>query len=238
MKKFDQLTEIYSHAFQWPFRMHIDIPTIKPYIDKLETLAILDYECGAGFISHWLEKEGAKNIVGLDISSNMLNLARKNAKLNNSNIIYTSNLDNYFEYFDLALAIYVFPYCQHTNDIHSIVQSIYCVLKPNGHFTILTINPDFSGNNEYYYNYGFRLIEKQPRKYERSIHFNIYLPPYNETIQTYYYSYNTLGNTILQAGFSYLQYGNIIADHSETTELYLDYLQWPHALLITASKTA
>lgn len=238
MKKFDQITEIYSYSFLWPFRMHVDIPTIKSYLNQSETRTILDYGCGAGFISHWLEKEGEKNIVGFDTSPNMLSLARKNAKKYGLDIIYTSSLDNYFETFDLALAIYIIPYCKNLDEVRSVVQSIYRVLKPNGRLILLTINPDFSTDSEYYRSYGFRLIEKQPRKDGSSIYFNICIPPYNEIVQAYYYSDSTLGKVILQTGFNYLQYGNMIADHPETIEPFFNYLQCPHAQLITAVKIA
>lgn len=236
MKKFEKLAGIYNDSANWPFRKHIDIPTITPHLGHLETLNILDYGCGTGFISRWLKDEGAKHIVGYDTSLNMLNYAKQRELKDNKGIIYTSSLGNYVESFDLVLAIYVLPYCSHVKNLLSVMQSMYRVLKPNGRLVALTLNPGFSKNNEYYRPYGFRLIEKEPRHDGSTIHFNICKPPYNETVQAYYYSLNTLETVCLEAGFSHIQYGDIIASPSEIINQFSAYLQCPHALLMTASK--
>ncbi len=96
---------------------------------------ILDFGCGSGAITNKLAKV-AKAIDAIDISSGMLEFAKKQADENSiGNIKYmkTSIFDERFKdnTFDVVLAFNVLHYIE---DMPSLLERISSLLKPNGVF--------------------------------------------------------------------------------------------------------
>ena len=96
---------------------------------------ILDFGCGSGAITNKLAK-AVKGIEAIDISSGMLDFAKRQAEENSiSNINYTqtSIFHERFkdETFDVILAFNVLHYI---DDIQSLIERINILLKPNGVF--------------------------------------------------------------------------------------------------------
>jgi 2-polyprenyl-3-methyl-5-hydroxy-6-metoxy-1,4-benzoquinol methylase len=96
---------------------------------------ILDFGCGSGAITNKLAK-AAKAIEAIDISSGMLEFAKRQAEENsigNINYIQTSIFDERFkdETFDVILAFNVLHYIE---DMPSLIERINSLLKPNGIF--------------------------------------------------------------------------------------------------------
>ena len=81
-------------------------------LGNVENKRILDVGCGSGVYSIYFSKMGA-NVIGLDFSSTMISLSRKNAEFEQSNCQFI--LKNFLEYkpihnFDTLLFIGVFDY--------------------------------------------------------------------------------------------------------------------------------
>ena len=96
---------------------------------------ILDFGCGSGAITNKLFK-AVKAIEAIDISSGMLDFAKRQADENsigNINYIQTSIFDERFkdESFDVILAFNVLHYIE---DMQSLIKRINSLLKPNGIF--------------------------------------------------------------------------------------------------------
>lgn len=76
--------------------------------------SFLDVGCGDGLYSAELAKKGAKKVIGIDISSNMLEIARKEArlrKLTNCKFLNSNIQDmNSRELFDVVIGIGLFDY--------------------------------------------------------------------------------------------------------------------------------
>jgi ubiquinone biosynthesis O-methyltransferase len=109
------------------------IEASKEFLEKDNYL--LDFGCGSGAITNKLAKE-VKAIEAIDISSGMLEFAKRQAKENsigNINYIQTSIFDERFkdETFDVILAFNVLHYIE---DMPSLLERISSLLKPNGVF--------------------------------------------------------------------------------------------------------
>jgi len=112
---------------------HKIIESSKEYLDKDK--CVLDFGCGSGAITNNLAKE-VKAIEGIDISSGMLEFAKKQAGKNAiTNISYrqVSIFNEGFkdEKFDVILAFNVL-HC--IEDMPSLIDRINSLLKPNGIF--------------------------------------------------------------------------------------------------------
>ncbi|HSH36076.1 class I SAM-dependent methyltransferase [Schnuerera sp.] len=124
------------------------------FVDKVETelafslfkptsgMKILDVGCGTGNFSIKLAEMGCK-VVGIDISEQMLNKARKKSKDKGLDIefhsmdIYNINFPN--ESFDGVFSMAAFEFIKEPQKAYD---EMYRVLKKNGNLLIGTINRD------------------------------------------------------------------------------------------------
>lgn len=126
--------------------------------NDLTNLSILDLGCGFGQNSNVLLNRKASRVVGVDISSNMINLA--NQINNNHNTSYycmdMENIDTIHEKFDLVISSLAVHYVK---DFNKLVKDIYNLLNEKGEFifsqehpiTLAPINGkswDYNDNNE------------------------------------------------------------------------------------------
>lgn len=58
----------------------IEIPAMKQLVGDVKGLRVLDAGCGYGYYSIWAKKEGAKEVVGVDISERMIKMAKEKAR--------------------------------------------------------------------------------------------------------------------------------------------------------------
>jgi SAM-dependent methyltransferase len=101
---------------------------------------LLDLGCGGGWTSTFFAKYGY-NVVGQDISQDMIELARENKRINSlgSNLHFIQSdyesldLDSYFD-----CAVF-FDSLHHADDELAAIQSVYRLLKPGG--VLLTHEP-------------------------------------------------------------------------------------------------
>ncbi|WP_279046037.1 class I SAM-dependent DNA methyltransferase [Cedecea davisae] len=234
---FDEYAELYENMLSWPYRKELELPILEKLIGVISDLRILDFGCGPGVITRWLNNRGAECIVGYDVSEGMINYARRREEKERTGIHYISNIDEeYNEYFDIVLAVYVMPYATHREDLLAMSKTMARLLKPEGRLITLPIHPDFNSDPEYYRPFGLRLIEEQPRADGSPVQLHICQSPYNVNIQANYWSRQTLESTLYQAGFQTVSWKplNILTN---TIPEYLSlYVQCPHAAIIECIK--
>lgn len=234
---FDEHADLYEEMLSWPYRKELELPTLKLILGDLSGLDVLDFGCGPGNISRWLNTLGAKSITGHDISEGMLNYARRREEKEQLGINYSSDInEKYDEYFDIVLAVYVMPYIATREALLAMSQMIMKILKPGGRLITLPMHPEFNAEPEYYRSIGLRLIEQQPRVDGCRVRLHICKPPYDINIQAYYWSRQTLDSVLYQAGFQRVNWKSLnIPAYPISSELSL-YLQCPHAAIIECIK--
>ena len=114
---------------------------------------VLDVGCGEGYGARKLIEMGAKRIVGLDVSSAMIEKANANPAKSSRETYMTCDADNIISIFnempatlglipgrmleegcfDMAIAIFLFNYTS-ISKMKAIIDQIYKSLKPGGHF--------------------------------------------------------------------------------------------------------
>lgn len=117
-QQFDELAALYEKMAEWPFRKCCEIPSTIETIGDLSGLSILDFGCGSGFYTRLLKKNGAKEVVGYDISSGMISYARRREEKEQHGISYIDNKDNIPEkHFDIVLSVYTLPYAKNLSGL-------------------------------------------------------------------------------------------------------------------------
>lgn len=89
---FDAHADLYEKMFAAPYRKYLEIPTIDALLGDLTGLSVLDFGCGPGFISRWLQGKGAKRVVGYDVSEGMLSYAQHLEQQQPQGISYIATL--------------------------------------------------------------------------------------------------------------------------------------------------
>jgi 2-polyprenyl-3-methyl-5-hydroxy-6-metoxy-1,4-benzoquinol methylase len=115
---------------------------IKNFLPNDKNALILDLGCGTGTFLKVLESLGYKNIIGVDLSTSQIEIARKEC---NFAKVYCQNIFEYFDKtenkFDLITG---FDFIEHLNknEILLLLNILTKVLKSDGRVIFQTPNPD------------------------------------------------------------------------------------------------
>ena len=109
----------------------IEIPIMKSMLPDVTNKTVLDLGCGEGMMARLFMQKGAKSVLAVDISENMLNEARK--QTTDTNITYLNlameNLDTINQKFDLVFSSLAFHYIK---DFQKLMNDISNLLNKNG----------------------------------------------------------------------------------------------------------
>lgn len=118
-------------------------------LGNIKDIRILDLACGTGLYSRLAVMLGARSVVGVDISSEMLRIGReieeetsRSLEVSSSPIVYhqadcSQPLDHIGlepESFDLVMANWLFNYCSNRAELAGMWQNVARYLKPGGRF--------------------------------------------------------------------------------------------------------
>lgn len=120
---------------------------LKILFPNVKNKSVLDLGCGFGWHARYAQENGAKRIVGVDISEKMLTEARTFD--NQSRIEYLcSSMENINfppQSFDVIVSSLALHYVQ---DFHAICHKAYELLTPGGVFLFSVENPIFTSNEK------------------------------------------------------------------------------------------
>ena len=61
-----------------PFHTYYEKPAIRAELPKLDGISVISLGCGSGVDTQYLKDQGASRVVGIDISSRLIETAKKN----------------------------------------------------------------------------------------------------------------------------------------------------------------
>ena len=77
MAQYDTIAEAYQDSKQLPFRKAIERHTLFEALGDIRGMTVLDLACGGGFYTRLLKRAGAARVTGVDVSAEMIRLARR-----------------------------------------------------------------------------------------------------------------------------------------------------------------
>ena len=108
----------------------IEIPVIKSFLPDLKDNKILDLGCGEGEMSKFFLEQGAKKVVGVDISKNMLNEAKKKKVKNlEFKLLSMEEISSLKGKFDIVFSSLAFHYVE---DFYKLMKDVANKLKKGG----------------------------------------------------------------------------------------------------------
>ena len=129
------------------FSKGIEMPAVLSLVPSLSQADVLDLGCGSGRFAFEFEKMGAKTVIGIDFSDEMIDLANKKKEQMASSVSFfvkdASQLDFKEEKFDFIFSSTLLHFIE---DIKTLLQSLYKLLKKDGQVILSLIHPSFSAH--------------------------------------------------------------------------------------------
>lgn len=111
------------------FHAYYEKPAIRAELPDLHGLEVVSIGCGSGVDTRWLANNGARSVVGIDISEGLLDIARKNNPDIEFRHMDMERLDFADDSFDLAYSSLAIHYI---DDWTKALQEARRVLRPGG----------------------------------------------------------------------------------------------------------
>jgi SAM-dependent methyltransferase len=205
--EYDNIGREYQESKRLPFRIHIEEHTMFELLPDLAGLSVVDLACGEGVYSRKLLRRGAARVVGVDISPEMVSLARREEQaepLGAEYVVADVATVDIGERFDVALCSFLFNYARSRNELRSLVESVAGLLRPGGRVIGCNDYPENPpANFDRYRPYGFVKFGAAEPQEGSTITYRFYNPDGTVfEIDNYYLPTEAYRREFLVAGFA------------------------------------
>jgi toxoflavin synthase len=245
--EYDVVANQYDVSFQsMPYRIYIEEWSVLAALGDVSGKSVLELACGTGHYARRLRQRGASRVVAVDLSPEMIEVARAQEAQHPLGISYhvedVASLD-LGETFDSVLAVYLLHYAPDRASLDQMTQAIARHLRPGGNFVTYQLNPDLSAEPGYYAPYGLKMnIDRQLNDGDTfTFQFSL-IDDWSAPITVHYWSQATITESLQRAGLSNVTWLDPTLTPEQTgayERSHWDaYLRQPHCRLISASKAA
>jgi ubiquinone/menaquinone biosynthesis C-methylase UbiE len=172
-------------------------------VGALDEKSVLDLACGFGFYTRLLKQHGAAQVLGVDISPEMIHLAHQQEQAVPLGITYQVGdavaLPKLGR-FDLITAVYLLNYATSKDQMLGMFQSVYTNLTAGGRFVAYTVNPAFTLSKPNSTQYGVTVRREMPEE-DRYVCDAEFVTDPPAPVRWYRWSQATYEWTIKEAGF-------------------------------------
>lgn len=243
---YDSIALQFQKLNKLPYRLYGEAYTYLNLIGDVTGKSILDLACGEGFFTRLLKQNGAARLVGVDISSEMIELARleeASVELEIEYIIADVMSIGSIGSFDLVVASYLLNYASTKEQLLKMCQTVVNHLKPGGRFISLNNNlellPEFYHKHE---KYGIARRCAESLTEGTPITLTLTIPDEGESISidNYYLSKATYEWALMNVGFKEIRWHHPIVCPKGIqkfgSEFWQDYIDYPDMVGITCLK--
>jgi SAM-dependent methyltransferase len=136
-------------------------------VRALDGQRVMDLACGVGFYTRLLKQHGAAQVIGVDISPEMIRLATQQEQAEPLGITYQvcdALALPQLGPFDLVTAVYLLNYATSKEQMLGMFRSAYDNLVAGGRYVAYTVNPDFTLSKPNCTKYGVTVLRKAPEE--------------------------------------------------------------------------
>jgi SAM-dependent methyltransferase len=239
----NRIAEQYQQAKAQSWRAHAETYSFMNLIGDVGGKRVLDVACGEGYFTRLLRQAGAAEVVGIDISERMIELAREQETRQPLGIEYrVEDARAVAEHadFDLVVGAWLLVYAQTRAELVQMCTGLGSRLKPGGRLVTIVSNPEVYGLDPLpdYRKYGFELslagraAEGTPTK------ISLLLADSTLEIENYYMPIAAYESAFAQTGFA-----NFAVHRPEVSlvpdgkpDFWDDFLKYPSFLLLDCVK--
>jgi SAM-dependent methyltransferase len=202
---YDPIARRYQQAKQQPWRTHVERFTLLEIIGDVTGLAVLDLACGEGYYTRILAQNGARHTCGMDLSGQMIELARDQERTNPLGIEYLvgdAREVNSAAQFELVVAAYLLNYARNEHELGIMCKAIAKRLVPGGRFVTVNCSPllNFCAAPSFL-PYGFETKASDPLRPGTPITWTFHLDDRSFSIENYYLDQAAHEQALCAAGF-------------------------------------
>lgn len=204
--QYDSIAPCYGESHALAVRQYMEQPTVYALLGDVRGQAVLDAACGDGFYSRRIHRLGARRVVGVDISGEMIAAARAKeaeAPLGVEYLVSDVAALGPMGPFDVATAVYLFHYAPSAADLGAMCQALHDNLTPGGRLVALLWDPGFRADaGTDYSGYDFSVECEDPRQSEGSVlTTHIRSGDLQISFSVHHWSRPTYEQALTQAGF-------------------------------------
>ena len=231
--QYDDIAQAYSDGKLSPLRRYVEAYTLFDLVGDVSGLRVLDLACGDGIYSRQLKRMGASEVVGVDISSSMIDIARLDENQTPLGVEYLcsdakdiTELPEFLSSFDLIIGAYLFHYATNEEELLEMCNAVQHCLKPSGRFVGINENPeqnlaDFAG----YAQYGFNKAACAPLLDASPITYSMVSGRSLISFKVYYYGSSTYARAFSTAGFRTVSWQQLMLDPEGVETCGAEYWQ-------------
>jgi len=145
--QYDHIGSKYDEYAQTATLKRAESYTVFRMTGPLAGKRVLDLACGFGFYTRLLKQQGAAQVLGVDISPEMVRLGRAQEQAEPLGLTYQvcdATALPRLGAFDLVTAIYLLNYATRKDELLSMCRSAYDNLVEGGRFVAYTVNPAYT----------------------------------------------------------------------------------------------
>jgi ubiquinone/menaquinone biosynthesis C-methylase UbiE len=167
--QYDQIGSKYDAYARTATQKRAESYTVLQMVGPLAGQRVLDLACGFGFYTRLLKQHGAAQVLGVDISPEMVRLANRHEQEDPLGLTYQVGDAAALPplgVFDLVTAIYLLNYATSQDQLLGMCRSAYDNLAAGGRFIAYTVNPAYTlskPNGAQYGNYFLRMTPEADR---------------------------------------------------------------------------
>jgi toxoflavin synthase len=207
---YDVIAARYRQAKQQPWRSAIESFTLMELVGPLSGEAVVDLACGEGFYTRQVRRQGAGRVVGVDLSHEMIALARAEEEAHPSDIAYLVQDAKSLRVapeFDVAVAAYLLNYARSREELDAMCRGVAGCLKPGGRFVTVNSNPALDvPNAPSYRDYGFTTTVDGPLVEGAPITWTFFLDDGPLSLENYHLDVAAHEEALRAAGFAQVRW--------------------------------
>ncbi|MFC9391922.1 class I SAM-dependent methyltransferase [Streptomyces sp. NPDC057027] len=156
---YDEIGEAFEGFKSLPLTKYGEVPSFLAMVGDVRGRSVLDLASGTGFYSRELKRRGASEVLGIDISGEMVAAARVFEEGEPLGVRYevgdVAELRELDEPFDLALGVQLLNYAPDVAAMERMCRNVHRSLRPGGEFFVLAQKPDYRFDGPSLEKYGF-----------------------------------------------------------------------------------
>ncbi|MFB7514872.1 class I SAM-dependent methyltransferase [Streptomyces sp. NPDC056144] len=158
-QQYDEIGEAFEGFKSLPLARYGEVPAFLAMVGDVRGRSVLDLASGTGFYSREMKRRGAAEVYGVDISGEMVAVARSFEQREPLGVRYevgdVAELPDLGRKFDVALGVQALNYAPDVAAMERMCRNIHRNLAPGAEFFVFAQNPDYRFDGPSLAKYGF-----------------------------------------------------------------------------------
>jgi ubiquinone/menaquinone biosynthesis C-methylase UbiE len=224
--QYDLIAGQYQRSRHSPIRQYVESYSLFTWLGDLAGRSVLDLACGEGHYTRRIRERGARRVLGVDISSAMIDLARAQGAGPGGIEYQVHDVQDLppLGPFDLVCAAYLLHYARDVAELYRMCRSIARQLPSGGRFVTINENPEqpedaYAG----YLRYGFSKSVTSPRREASPITYAMISGRELFRFVVYHFERDTYEQALQKAGFTDIRWHALQLDPAGGTRMGNEY---------------